>query len=72
MKEYQHEINRAYLRIQSQVESDPRYQEKGMVTRSIFLNKQPRLGGYQDKVESKQDISVNVKMGDGMDASDFK
>lgn len=31
-----------------------------------------RLGGYQDKVESKSDISVNVKMGENMDESDFK
>lgn len=62
----------AYMKIQEQVESDPRYQEKGMVTRGIFLNKQMRLGGYQDKVESKSDISVNVKMGENMDESDFK
>lgn len=62
----------AYLRIQNQIEIDPRYQEKGMVTRGIFLNKQPRFGGYQDKVEAKQDISVNVNFGAGMDDSDFK
>ena len=62
----------AYLRIQNQIETDPRYQEKGMVTRGIFLNKQPRFGGYQDKVEAKQDISVNVNFGKGMDDSDFK
>ena len=43
-----------------------------MVTRGIFLNKQKRLGGYQDKFEQKQDISVNVTFGDGVDASDFK
>lgn len=63
---------RAYLRIQSQLESDPTYMEKGMVTKSIFLMKQTRLGGYQDKVEAKQDISVKVKMGDNVDESDFK
>ena len=44
----------------------------GMVTKAIFLMKQPRFGGYQDKIEAKQDIQVNVKMGNGMDASDFK
>lgn len=70
--EYQHAVEMAYLRMQEQIESDPRYQEKGMVTRSIFLNKQRWFGGYQDKIEAKQDIAVNVKMGAGMDESDFK
>ena len=65
-------VQKAYLRIQAQTESDPTYMEKGMVTKAIFLMKQPRLGGYQDKIESKQDISVNVKMGENVDASDFK
>lgn len=68
----QEAVQLAYLRIQEQVETDPRYQEKGMVTRGIFLQKQPRFGGYQDRIESKQDIVVNVKMGAGMDASDFQ
>ncbi len=70
--DFQETAQMAYLRIQNQIETDPRYQEKGMVTRGIFLNKQPRFGGYQDKVEAKQDISVNVNMGKGMDDSDFK
>lgn len=70
--EYQHDVEMAYLRIQEQIETDPRYQEKSMVSRSIFLNKQRWFGGYQDKIEAKQDISVNVKMGAGMDESDFK
>lgn len=71
-EDLQHTVQRAYLQIQSQMESGWQYQEKGMVTKSIFLMKQPRFGGYQDKIEAKQDISVNVKMGDGMDESDFK
>lgn len=70
--EYQHDVEMAYLQIQEQIETDPRYQEKSMVSRSIFLNKQRWFGGYQDKIEAKQDISVNVKMGSGMDESDFK
>lgn len=70
--DFQEAAQMAYLRIQNQIETDPRYQEKGMVTRGIFMNKQPRFGGYQDKVEAKQDISVNVNMGKGMDDSDFK
>lgn len=65
-------VKRAFLRIQDQVETDPRYREKGgMATRAIFALKQPWLGGYQDKIEAKQDLTVNVKMGSGMDESDF-
>ena len=71
-QDLQEPIQMAYLRIQSQMESGFQYQEKGMVTKSIFLMKQPRFGGYQDKIEAKQDISVKVQMGDGMDESDFK
>lgn len=68
----QETVQMAYLRIQSQTESDPAYMMKGMVTKAIFLMKQPRLGGYQDKIEAKTDISVNVKMGSNVDESDFK
>ncbi len=65
-------VRLAYQRIQEQIDTSPIYQEKGMVTRGIFLNKQKRLGGYQDKQETRHDISVNVTFGDGVDASDFK
>ena len=68
----QEAVQLAYLRIQEQVETDPRYQEKGMVTRGIFLQKQPRFGGYQDRIEARQNIAVNVKMGANVDASDFQ
>jgi hypothetical protein len=71
--ELQETIEYAYMRIMSQIETDERYQEKGgMATRAIFLLKQKMLGGYQDKVAAQTDMNVNVKMGDGMDASDFK
>ena len=70
--DYQEIVQMAYLRIQSQLESDPTYMMKGMVTKAIFLMKQPRFGGYQDKIEAKTDIAVNVKMGSNVDASDFK
>ena len=63
---------RAYTRIQAQIESDPRYQVKGMVTRSIFLNKQERFGGYQDKTEAKNDTTLRLLFGDGMDKSDYE
>ena len=62
----------AYLRIQDQVETDERYREKGMVTRGIFLQKQTRLGGYQDKIEQKNDTTVRIVHGDSVDDSDFK
>lgn len=65
-------VQRAYLRIQAQIETDPTYREKGMVPRSIFLQKQTRLGGYQDKVETKNDSTVKVIFGSGVDESDFK
>lgn len=70
--DYQEIVQMAYLRIQEQLESDPTYMMKGMVTKAIFLMKQPRFGGYQDKIEAKTDIAVNVKMGSNVDASDFK
>lgn len=65
-------VQRAYLRIQEQIETDPTYREKGMVPRSIFLQKQMRLGGYQDRVETKSDATVKVIFGSGVDESDFK
>lgn len=69
----QGEARRAYLRIQDQIETHPAYMEKGgMVSRGIFLQKQARFGGYQDKIEANPNITVNVKMGENMDASDFK
>lgn len=68
----QDEVQRAYTRIAAQVESDPRYQEKAMVSRGIFLQKQARFGGYQDKTETKQDTTVRIMFGEGTDASDFK
>ena len=71
--ELQEVIQRAYLRIQNQIETSPAYREKGgMATKAIFLLKQPRFGGYQDRVEARSDITVNVKMGEGMDESCFK
>lgn len=64
-------IQRAYLRIAEQIATDDRYNNRNMVSLKIFLLKQQKFGGYQDKVEARQDISVNVKMGSGMDESDF-
>lgn len=69
----QEAVQMAYLRIQHQIATDPRYQEKGgMATKAIFLMKQARLGGYTDRTEQKTDATVNINFGKTMDQSDFK
>lgn len=69
----QESVQKAYLRIQEQIETDPRYREKGgMATRAIFLQKQARFGGFQDRQETKNDSTVRILFGNGVDASDFK
>lgn len=69
----QEAVQLAYLRIQSQIETDPRYQEKGgMTTRAIFLLKQKRFGGYTDKVEQKTEAKVTISYQGTMDESDFE
>lgn len=45
---------------------------KAYVPFVIFMLKQKRFAGYQDKIEAKQDISVNVNMGKNMDKSDWE
>jgi len=66
-------VQRAYLRIQDQIETGAAYMERGgMATRALFLLKQARYGGYQERAEAKQDMTVTVKLGSGMDESDFK
>lgn len=69
----QEEIQRAYLRIQSQIETDPAYTGKGgMSSRAVFLLKQPRFGGYQDKAEARQDTAVRIRLAEGVDESDLR
>lgn len=62
-----HYVRMAYMRIWKQVDTDPRYMEKSMVSYKIFLNKQKRLGGRQDRQEMNQNVSVNVVFGKGAD-----
>lgn len=72
-KHLQEAVELAYLRMQHQIATDPRYQEKGgMATKAIFLMKQKRLGGYQDKIEQKNDTTVTIVHGQTMDGSDFE
>ena len=71
--ELQDAVQTAYLRIQDQIETNEAYREKGgMATKAIFLLKQPRFGGYQDRIEAKSDMTVNIRHGKDMDDSDFK
>lgn len=70
-KDLKETVEMAFLRIKEQILTDPRYSEKGMVPYRIFLLKQEKFGGYQDRMEAKTDLSVNVKFGAGMDESDF-
>lgn len=66
-------VQAAYLRIQDQAESDPRYYEKsGMSSKAMMLLKQRRLGGYRDKTEQKSDTTVTIVYGNSMDESDFE
>lgn len=66
-------VHLAYMRIAAQIETDPRYQEKGgMATRGIFLQKQRRIAGYSDRENDKKDTTVNIVFGDNMTADDFK
>lgn len=70
--EFQEAVQLAFTKLQYLRSIDPRFMEKGMTSIYMFSKKQKRYGGWQDTVEAKQDISVNVKMGTGMDESDFK
>ncbi len=65
-------VQEAYMRIQGQIESDRRYQDKAMTSRAIFLQKQTRFGGYQDKVEQKRETTVHIVHGEGVETSDFE
>ena len=47
------------------------YKTSLIVSYRIFLLKQEKFGGYQDKIEAKSDLNVNVKMGKNMEESDF-
>ena len=67
----QEPVRMAYLRIAEQICTDSRYNERQMVSYRIFLLKQEKLCGYQDKVEAKSDLNVSVKMGQNMEESDF-
>jgi len=59
----QESVKMAYLRIQDQIDHDPRYQDKAMATRGIFLQKQKWYGGYTDRPKDEaKELKVNVVM----------
>ena len=59
-KHLQETVQMAYLRIQHQIETDPRYDDKAMTSYRIFLEKQKRLGGKTDKQEIEHDAKIEV------------
>lgn len=66
-------VRLAYLRIQDQIETDPRYQGKsGMSSKAVLLLKQSRLGGYAERQEQKSERQVSVVFGENMEQSDFE
>jgi len=68
----QEAVRMAYMRIQHQIETDPRYQEKGgMATRAIFELKQKYLGGKVDKAVAENKTVVKFDFGN-LDMSDLK
>ena len=66
-------IRRAYLRIQDQIETGQIYRDKNLHNRAVFLLKQPRLGGYQEKPEARSGTGcVRVVFGEHVDPTDFQ
>ena len=66
-------VRLACMRIQNQIETDPRYREKGgMATVGIFLRKQKMFGGYQDRNETKTEATVKIIHGSNVEESDFQ
>lgn len=65
----QETLQLAYMRMSSMWMDEARLNPKFAMP--IFLLKQKRFGGYQDKIEANAEVNVNVKMGAGMEASDF-
>lgn len=46
--------------------------DKNMTSFVIFALKQLAFGGYQDRIEHKNDTTFKIEFGKGMDTSDFK
>lgn len=69
----QEAVLEAFARIEHQIETDARYQDKALNTRAIFYLKQPMLGGMQDvQKENKTKVEVVLKHGKSVEESDFQ
>ena len=69
----QEAVLEAFARIEHQIETDSRYQDKALNTRAIFYLKQPMLGGMQDvQKENKTKVEVVLKHGKTVEESDFQ
>ena len=67
----QETVQNAYSRMAAEYMNMLTTGNKAYIPFVIFMLKQKRFAGYQDKVEAKQDIDVRVRMGQGMEESDF-
>ena len=66
-------VRSAYLRIQLQIETDPRYWEKSSIaSRAVQLLSQRYFGGAAQRDETKQGPTVQVIFGAGVESSDFQ
>ena len=66
-------VRSAYLRIQLQIETDPRYWEKSSIaSRAVQLLSQRYFGGALQRDETKQGPTVQVIFGAGVESSDFQ
>ena len=68
----QESVQMAYLRMEHQLFTDPRYMDKAMVSRQIFMSKQKRFGGRQDKVETKNESTIRIVHDESVSMEDFK
>ena len=66
-------VRSAYLRIQLQIETDPRYWEKsGIASRAVQLLGQRYFGGGLQREETKQGPTVQVIFDSGVEPGDFQ
>ena len=69
--EMQAVVRRAYLRIQDQIETGAVWRDKNLHNRAVFLLKQRRFGGYQDKADAGRDKALRILFGPDTDETDF-
>lgn len=66
-------VRSAYLQIQQQIETDPRYWEKSSIaSRAVQLLSQRCFGGGQPQDGARQEPTVQMIFGGSVEASDFE